>query len=121
MLYNVFMRKLIFIVLMLGFFAIYYFSTGGSSAAGETSFVRKTISNVVNLVKKSTNAATGAANLSIPTSDSAAAVIKKDNENLQLLTPEKLHAWITDQARTMDSTGNDSEQIQIRLRAEAQT
>lgn len=118
------MRKLIFIILLVGFSAIYYYST----LQDENSIVQKTISDVKNMVKNSTvfkkdtdtnkhgsMATTSIAATSSEASGDSAMV------SLQSLTTEELKKWISSESNSMNSAYNNTEEKQIKLKAQAQT
>lgn len=115
------MRRVIFIILLVSFTAIYYFSTSHD----ENSVMNQTIASVkkvINNSTKSTPAAsgdqTGSQNASLETTPAEAEV---DQSNLQNLNAQQLQQWVQKEASAMNSTKNNTDEKQIQLRAQAQT
>lgn len=111
------MRKLTFIILIVSFSAIYYYSTSPI----EGSFVHKSVSNIKKMIKNSTHPAAPVINSAGASSVAVTSQNLNTSESLQELTIEELNKWVETEAQSMNSTGNDTEELQLRLRALSQT
>lgn len=118
------MRKLVFIILIVIFSAIYYYS----NTLNDGSVVHNTVSKLGLLIKNSTPLTADKLNkpseepFSEPEglSQNSANQVTTKNTNLQELAPDELKKWIEVESRAMNSTKNESDEQQIRLRAQAQ-
>ncbi len=108
------MRKLVLIILIVLFSAIYYFSNWGNSNA-----VKNSVSSFSALIKKSTTAPplTG----SEPERQAEILPAKENEQGLIGLAPEALKKWLNAESGWLNSTQNNSDEQQIRFRAQAQT
>lgn len=108
------MRKLILALLIVLFSAIYYFSNLGNS-----NVVKNSVSNFSALIKKSTTAEP-IAESKTPNPNPSSAVTETE-QSLSGLAPEALKKWLKDESAALNSTQNNSDEQQIRFRAQAQT
>ncbi|MEK6628498.1 MAG: hypothetical protein AABY53_07720 [Bdellovibrionota bacterium] len=113
------MRKLIFIILLVGFSAIYYYST----LQDESSIVQKTIADVKNMVKNSTVFKKDTDSKKHDSVDRTSDKGLDDSSavSLQSMDTEELKKWISSESNSMNSVYNKTEEIQIKLKAQAQT
>lgn len=118
------MRKLIFIILIVIFYAIYHYS----HTLHDGSIVPTSISEAANVIKKSTffvkQAIIGGSSQpeSLQSASSDSSMNEKNfSENLQELTTEQLKKWVESEARPMNSTNHDTESKEVQLRGQAQT
>lgn len=119
------MRKLIFIILLVGFSAIYYYSTDSAvlqdknsvfKNSPKNSIVQQAIFDIKNMVKNST---VFQDETSIETSTA-----NQDQNlpiSLQNLATEELKKWVLSESNSMNSAYNNTEEKQIKLKAQAQT
>lgn len=108
------MRKLVLVILIVLFSAIYYFSNLGNSNA-----VKNSVSKFSALIKKSPTAQPVAINeTENPAAISAAT---ETEQGLGGLAPEALKMWLNAESGALNSTQNNTEEQQIRHRAQAQT
>ena len=108
------MRKLVLALLIVLFSAIYYFSNLGNSNA-----VKNSVASFSALIKKSTTAppVTG----SEPANPAEISPAKENEQGLSGLAPEALKKWLNAESGWLNSTQNNSDEQQIRFRAQAQT
>lgn len=119
------MRKSAVIIIVLIFIsAIYYFVKPVADSSR--------LSEAVTRVKQLTANAAGFGAAAPASADGTAAAgavpaVSGDGSgaaapvSLQNLTPPQLQAWIRQESRPMDSTRNNTDELQLRLRAQAQT
>ncbi|MBY0554835.1 hypothetical protein K2P97_09920 [bacterium] len=115
------MRRVIFIILLVSFTAIYYFSTSHdeNSVINQTvDSVRKVINNSTNLSPAPQSDQTGSQNAS---SDSTSADVEFQADNLQTYNAQQLQTWVQKEASSMNSTNNNTDEKLIQLKAQAQT
>lgn len=109
------MRKLILVILIVLFSAIYYFSNTGNS-----NVVKNSVLNFTALIKKSTNPESIVAG-----KPEDATVISSSKEVFEQgiggLEPEALKKWLNSESAALNSTQNNSDEQQIRFRAQAET
>lgn len=115
------MRRVIFIILLVSFTAIYYFSTSHD----ENSVMNQTIASVKNVINNSTNMVSAAKSdqtgLQNASTDSSAAAVEFQADNLQTYNTEQLQTWVQREASSMNSTKNNTEEKLIQLKAQALT
>lgn len=111
------MRKLVLIILIVLFSAIYYFSNSGAKAV-----IKNSVSSFSALIKNSTTAGPAVASAPVISADATGAVaVQEIEQSLGLLAPEALVRWLGSESGAMNSTQNETEELQIRFRAQAQT
>ncbi len=113
--YNLNMRKLILIILIVLFSALYYYS----NTQPESSILHKSIAKM-NLLAKNSTSATQVATDAKP-EEATAPVNPEKYKDLQVVTAEELKKWLASESQSLNSTHNDSDEQQIRFRAQAQT
>jgi len=112
------MRKLIFIILLVSFSAIYYSTT----SSDEKSVVHQAILDIKKMVNNSSI-------FNKKTSDEINNSLKTDldksltdpTQSLQDLSPEEFKSWMTKESNLMNSAYNNTEEKQIQLKAQAQS
>ena len=116
---NTVMRKFVFIILVVAFSSIYYFS----AVENENSLAFKAKTQFKKLVP---------ASLSNKEPEAAAVVPKKETSeatavpngglvDLGKLNETELKKWVSEQSKAMDSTQNNTPDIEIKIRAMAQS
>lgn len=108
------MRKLILAILIVLFSVIYYFSNSGNS-----NVVKNSVSDFTALIKKSTS--TKQEMTHEPENTAAVQQVKEGEQGLGGLAPEALKQWINSESSALNSTQNNTEEQQLRFRAQAQT
>lgn len=108
------MRKLVMIILIVLFSAIYYFSNVGNSNA-----VKNSVASFSALIKKTTTPQSVAGGELVNPAESQP--VKENEQGLGALAPEALKKWLHTESGWLNSTQNNSDEQQIRFRAQAQT
>lgn len=112
------MRKLVFIIILIVFSTIFYYST----RQDENFLIEKgviTVKKIINATFTIKDAVDKDA-LKIPNSE----IISESSSNLEFLgslTSEQLKYWVQDQAKSMNSVQNKTDEVQLRLKAQART
>ena len=120
---NIRMRRLVFLSLLIAFCAIYYYSV----SQDENSVAVKSVKMAQNLVNKVTNTeSTKSSDESVKpaaSTDLSVAVDKvtPDELNIGDLNPADLAEWIENESTSLDSTHNNTANVEIRMRAQART
>lgn len=117
------MRKLIFLVLLVGLLVILYRATRND----KNSVIQQAVSDIKNVVNNSTLLSEKSS--SLMSSDDTQVQSPQGGEapnadvtvGLQNLNPEQLKKWVESESISMNSTQNDTQEIQMRLVAQAQT
>lgn len=102
-----------FIIILVVLSSIYYFSIREKT----TSFPAAVVSKVKDMVKNSTtpsSVSTPVAAVSEPQNDTSM-------ESLQGISDAALENWVQAEARSMDSTNNNTDEVQLKIRALART
>ena len=115
------MRRITFILLVIAFSFLYYLSTKEDS----TTVMNETIQQVKIMVNK----VTLAKRLSDDGSESQQNLVivgKSDEvdmgaENLAVLNPDQLKAWVEQDSKSMNSANHNTESVAVRLKAQART
>lgn len=114
------MRKLIFIILILSFTALYFYSVSSTEKPSGDHFdetlVNQTLSSVKKMFNKSTSASQDTS--SSQNANSTAAV---HETSLEELNAAQLKQWVSRESMSLNSTNNNTEELQIGLRAQAKT
>lgn len=115
--YNLNMRKYLYIIPIVLFSAIYYYT----NVKQESSVVKTSVAKITSMIKNSTVASsdTGSPSETPPSKDSFAA--NPTQTELRSFSPHELRQWVQRQSASMNSTDNNTEEQQILLRAQAQT
>jgi hypothetical protein len=115
------MRKIILIILLVSFTALYYFYKPHDD---NLSF-NNTISSVKKMFKNSTNTTSLVAIDQLGNQNASSNTGNPDSinskANFQNFNSEQLQNWVKNEARALDSTNNNTREKQIELRAQAQT
>lgn len=108
------MRKLILALLIVLFSAIYYFSNSGNS-----NVVKNSVSDFTALIKKSTNTKQEITHAPENTDGGLPAI--EGELGLGGLAPEALKQWLNSESSALNSTQNNTEEQQLRFKAQALT
>lgn len=110
-------RKLIFIILVIGLSAIYYFAVSGE----EDSFVHQAVSEMKKMVNYSTKISDSGESLA--QESQSASMDQSDFAEVEVdkMSDEQLKQWISSESKSMDSTNNDTSSKAIELKEKAQT
>jgi hypothetical protein len=113
------MRKLIFIILILSLSAAYFYSVRrqGPSTSEPKDLLEQTRDNIKKMFKNSTSAAVAASGDSQAVQSSPAS----GDVSLQSMSTEQLQNWVHNESKSMDSTTNNTEDVQIKLSSQART
>ena len=117
------MRKLIFIILIVSFSVYYYYS----NSKNKDSYEYKLISNLIEMVKKATplsqnkSAAQSNVQSDSQSASSDSPIHKNLNESLHEFTLQELIKWVATEANSLNSTTNNTDEKQIKLKAQALT
>lgn len=112
------MRKLVFITLIVIFSSIYYYS----AVENENSLafqLKKEVQHVVSAVKPGAAPKSEAEN--VPQKESQESPKTEFGVDLGGMNESQLGDWLKQESASMDMTNNDTEQIEIKLRASART
>ncbi len=114
------MRKLVFITLVVLFSSIYYYS----SVENENSLAFQIKTEIKTLVGTATRKKPPTENqIAVPQNESASGAGQQTGFGVDLgaLNETQLSEWIREESKSMDMTNNDTEQVEIKMRASAKT
>lgn len=120
---NTLMRRLVFISLLIAFCAIYYYST----SQDESSIAVKSVKMAQNLVNKVTNStpmkASESSTVPAASTDSTVAGEGSHSNEVSLgdLNAADLDEWIENESTSLDSTHNQTANVEVRMKAQART